>query len=116
MRSRSDRTPARPTRSRSRKCRSASLLSPRRVNIRTRGGNVTDRSRALERRRARQEDSRRRRGLEREAAARARVRLAARATPPERVVLHLGPTNSGKTHDAIEFLVAQAERGLSGTY
>ncbi|MGI5224646.1 helicase-related protein [Actinoallomurus sp. CA-142502] len=70
----------------------------------------------IERRQARREASRRRRDLEREAAARARVRLAARTTPPERVVLHLGPTNSGKTHDAIEFLVAQAVRGRSGTY
>ncbi|GAA4620040.1 hypothetical protein GCM10023196_002460 [Actinoallomurus vinaceus] len=77
---------------------------------------MANRDLALERRQARQKEARRLRGLEREAAARARVRLAARTTPPERVVLHLGPTNSGKTHDAIEFLVAQAERGLSGTY
>ncbi|GAB3959659.1 hypothetical protein GCM10029978_007170 [Actinoallomurus acanthiterrae] len=77
---------------------------------------MTDRKSARERRQARQERSRRLRGLEREAAARARVRLASRATPPERVVLRLGPTNSGKTHDAIEFLVAQAQLGLSGTY
>ncbi|GAA4605286.1 hypothetical protein GCM10023195_18290 [Actinoallomurus liliacearum] len=77
---------------------------------------MTDRDLARERRQARQKESRRLRGLEREAAARARVRLAARTTPPERVVLRLGPTNSGKTHDGIEFLIAQARLGLSGTY
>ncbi|MBO2456376.1 helicase-related protein [Actinomadura violacea] len=42
--------------------------------------------------------------------------LLAQRTPPDRVVLRLGPTNSGKTHGAIEFLVAQAEQGRSGTY
>lgn len=77
---------------------------------------MTGRDLGLDRRQSGREASRRRRDLEREAAARARVRLAARTTPPERVVLHLGPTNSGKTHDAIEFLVTQAGRGLSGTY
>ncbi|MGY1812637.1 helicase-related protein [Blastococcus sp. SYSU D00820] len=38
--------------------------------------------------------------------------LPARALPPERVTFHLGPTNSGKTHDA---LAALAGRGR-GTY
>ncbi len=33
------------------------------------------------------------------------VRLPQRTTPPETVVAHLGPTNSGKTHDALRFLV-----------
>jgi ATP-dependent RNA helicase SUPV3L1/SUV3 len=33
------------------------------------------------------------------------VRLPRRATEPETVVAHLGPTNSGKTHDALRFLV-----------
>src|SRR5438093_4802625 len=33
------------------------------------------------------------------------VRLPARAVEPETVVAHLGPTNSGKTHDALRFLV-----------
>ncbi|MEZ5099389.1 MAG: helicase-related protein [Thermoleophilia bacterium] len=37
-----------------------------------------------------------------------RVSVPARRTPPETVVAHLGPTNSGKTHDALAFL---AERG-----
>jgi len=34
-----------------------------------------------------------------------RVRLPERRTEPESVVAHLGPTNSGKTHDALRFLV-----------
>ncbi|MGP3911118.1 helicase-related protein [Nonomuraea sp. 10N515B] len=54
----------------------------------------------------------RRADREREAAARARVRIAVRQEPPEQVVLHLGPTNSGKTYAAIERL---AEHG-SGVY
>src|SRR5436190_15953320 len=33
------------------------------------------------------------------------VRLPARAVEPETVIAHLGPTNSGKTHDALRFLV-----------
>src|SRR5712691_10935685 len=33
------------------------------------------------------------------------VRLPRRATEPETVIAHLGPTNSGKTHDALRFLV-----------
>jgi ATP-dependent RNA helicase SUPV3L1/SUV3 len=33
------------------------------------------------------------------------VRLPERRTEPERVIAHLGPTNSGKTHDALRFLV-----------
>src|SRR4029450_8093433 len=43
---------------------------------------------------------------------RIQIRLPERRTPPESVVAHLGPTNSGKTHDALAFL---AERG-SGVY
>ncbi len=38
--------------------------------------------------------------------------LPVRGTPPQRVVFHLGPTNSGKTHDA---LAALADAG-AGTY
>src|SRR6188768_948694 len=34
------------------------------------------------------------------------IALPARETPPERVVAHLGPTNSGKTHAALEELAA----------
>src|SRR2546421_4906425 len=33
------------------------------------------------------------------------VRLPERETEPETVIAHLGPTNSGKTHDALRFLV-----------
>ncbi len=33
------------------------------------------------------------------------VRLPRRSTEPETVIAHLGPTNSGKTHDALRFLV-----------
>jgi hypothetical protein len=43
---------------------------------------------------------------------RIQIKLPERRTPAETVVAHLGPTNSGKTHDALAFL---AERG-SGVY
>jgi ATP-dependent RNA helicase SUPV3L1/SUV3 len=33
------------------------------------------------------------------------VRLPQRTREPETVIAHLGPTNSGKTHDALRFLV-----------
>src|ERR1700749_2676253 len=33
------------------------------------------------------------------------VRLPERRVEPETVIAHLGPTNSGKTHDALRFLV-----------
>ncbi|MBX5474715.1 MAG: helicase, partial [Thermoleophilia bacterium] len=39
------------------------------------------------------------------------VRLPERRTAPETVIAHLGPTNSGKTHDALRFLV-QTGRGV----
>ncbi len=39
------------------------------------------------------------------------VRLPNRTTEPETVVAHLGPTNSGKTHDALRFLV-ETGRGV----
>jgi ATP-dependent RNA helicase SUPV3L1/SUV3 len=39
------------------------------------------------------------------------VRLPERTTEPETVIAHLGPTNSGKTHDALRFLVEQG-RGV----
>ena len=39
------------------------------------------------------------------------IRLPERRTPPESVVAHLGPTNSGKTHDALGFL-AEGGRGV----
>ena len=39
------------------------------------------------------------------------VRLPERRVEPETVIAHLGPTNSGKTHDALRFLVEQG-RGV----
>jgi ATP-dependent RNA helicase SUPV3L1/SUV3 len=39
------------------------------------------------------------------------IRLPARTVEPETVIAHLGPTNSGKTHDALRFLVEQG-RGV----
>src|SRR5947208_1722261 len=39
------------------------------------------------------------------------VRLPERAGEPETVIAHLGPTNSGKTHDALRFLV-ESGRGV----
>jgi len=39
------------------------------------------------------------------------VRLPERRTEPETVIAHLGPTNSGKTHDALRFLV-ETGRGI----
>jgi ATP-dependent RNA helicase SUPV3L1/SUV3 len=39
------------------------------------------------------------------------VRLPERTREPETVVAHLGPTNSGKTHDALRFLV-ESGRGV----
>jgi ATP-dependent RNA helicase SUPV3L1/SUV3 len=39
------------------------------------------------------------------------VRLPERSVEPESVIAHLGPTNSGKTHDALQFLSA-AGRGV----
>jgi ATP-dependent RNA helicase SUPV3L1/SUV3 len=49
------------------------------------------------------------------AAARARARIPERTASPG-VTLHLGPTNSGKTHDAIALLAACAEAGRTGVY
>ena len=39
------------------------------------------------------------------------VRLPERSREPETVIAHLGPTNSGKTHDALRFLV-ESGRGV----
>ena len=43
----------------------------------------------------------------RQAEHRIAISLPSRRTPPERVVAHLGPTNSGKTHAALEELAAK---------
>ncbi len=42
------------------------------------------------------------------------ITLPSRAVPPERVVAHLGPTNSGKTYAALEELVAAGEGVYAG--
>jgi ATP-dependent RNA helicase SUPV3L1/SUV3 len=42
------------------------------------------------------------------------IALPARETPPERVVAHLGPTNSGKTHAALEELAAHGAGVYAG--
>ena len=42
------------------------------------------------------------------------IRLPERRTRPETVVAHLGPTNSGKTHDALEFLAEQGQGVYAG--
>jgi ATP-dependent RNA helicase SUPV3L1/SUV3 len=47
----------------------------------------------------------------RKAVAELTVALPKRTTEPESVVAHLGPTNSGKTHDALQFL-SEAGRGV----
>jgi ATP-dependent RNA helicase SUPV3L1/SUV3 len=39
------------------------------------------------------------------------VRLPSRSREPQSVIAHLGPTNSGKTHDALQFLV-ESGRGV----
>src|SRR5436305_4542594 len=39
------------------------------------------------------------------------VRLPARTDEPQTVIAHLGPTNSGKTHDALRFLI-ETGRGV----
>src|SRR6185503_6061562 len=39
------------------------------------------------------------------------VRLPSRSREPQSVIAHLGPTNSGKTHDALRFLV-ESGRGI----
>jgi ATP-dependent RNA helicase SUPV3L1/SUV3 len=47
----------------------------------------------------------------RQAERRIEIRLPSRSFPPERAVAHLGPTNSGKTHEALQELAA-AGRGV----
>src|SRR5437868_15256151 len=47
----------------------------------------------------------RRRAPQRKPVSELTVRLPERRVEPETVIAHLGPTNSGKTHDALRFLV-----------
>lgn len=42
------------------------------------------------------------------------ITLPSREVPPERVVAHLGPTNSGKTHEALDELVANGAGVYAG--
>jgi ATP-dependent RNA helicase SUPV3L1/SUV3 len=42
------------------------------------------------------------------------VRLPERHTEPESVIAHLGPTNSGKTHDALRFLIEHVAGSRGG--
>jgi ATP-dependent RNA helicase SUPV3L1/SUV3 len=42
------------------------------------------------------------------------IRLPERREPPESVVAHLGPTNSGKTHHALQFLAEQGRGVYAG--
>jgi ATP-dependent RNA helicase SUPV3L1/SUV3 len=60
---------------------------------------------------SRSERYRRRQEPPRKAIADLTVRLPERVREPETVVAHLGPTNSGKTHDALRFLV-ESGRGV----
>ncbi|MFD4256483.1 DUF6397 family protein [Streptomyces sp. NPDC058534] len=66
-------------------------------------------------RKAEQASKRLRERREHAAAARARAHVPERTADP-RVTFHLGPTNSGKTHDAIALLAACAEAGRTGVY
>jgi ATP-dependent RNA helicase SUPV3L1/SUV3 len=54
------------------------------------------------------------RAAERRAESRITIRLPERRRPPETVVAHLGPTNSGKTHDALAFLAEQGRGVYAG--
>jgi ATP-dependent RNA helicase SUPV3L1/SUV3 len=66
-------------------------------------------------REAEQAAERMREQRERAVAARARAHIPER-TADAAVTLHLGPTNSGKTHEAIALLAANAEAGRTGVY
>jgi ATP-dependent RNA helicase SUPV3L1/SUV3 len=56
-------------------------------------------------------DRHRNRGPVRKSISDLTVRLPERSREPETVVAHLGPTNSGKTHDALQFLI-ESGRGV----
>ena len=62
-------------------------------------------SQRRQKRPSRSERHRRRLPPPRKSTADLTVRLPERRTDPETVIAHLGPTNSGKTHDALRFLV-----------
>src|SRR5437868_15470375 len=52
----------------------------------------------------------RRRAPQRKPVSELTVRLPERRVEPETVIAHLGPTNSGKTHDALRFLAESGRR------
>jgi ATP-dependent RNA helicase SUPV3L1/SUV3 len=68
-------------------------------------------ARGRQKRPSRSERHRRRQEPARKPVSELAVRLPSRAREPERVIAHLGPTNSGKTHDALRFLV-ESGRGV----
>jgi ATP-dependent RNA helicase SUPV3L1/SUV3 len=67
------------------------------------------RERGRQKRPSRSERHRRRHPAPRRPVSELTVRLPERRTEPETVIAHLGPTNSGKTHDALRFLVESGE-------
>ena len=62
-------------------------------------------ARGRQKRPSRSERHRRRQAPARRPVSELTVRLPERRVEPETVIAHLGPTNSGKTHDALRFLV-----------
>src|SRR5215470_11439448 len=70
-----------------------------------------ERRRERQKRPSRSERYHRRQQPARKPLAELTVRLPERRSEPESVIAHLGPTNSGKTHDALRFLV-ESGRGV----
>src|SRR5215468_4563616 len=68
-----------------------------------------ERRRERQKRASRSERHQRRQQPARKHVAELTVRLPERRVEPETVIAHLGPTNSGKTHDALRFLVDSGE-------
>src|SRR3954470_17324599 len=67
-------------------------------------------ARSRQKRPSRSERYERRQQAARKPVAELTVRLPQRIREPETVIAHLGPTNSGKTHDALRFLVESGRR------
>ena len=68
-------------------------------------------ARGRQKRPSRSERYRRRQEPARKPVSELTVRLPERTREPESVIAHLGPTNSGKTHDPLRFLV-EGGRGV----
>mgnify|MGYP003945808375 CR=1 FL=1 len=66
-------------------------------------------ARGRQKRPSRSERYQRRQQAARKPIAELTVRLPERTRAPETVIAHLGPTNSGKTHDALRFLIESGE-------